>query len=176
MDGARASFDRLVAEHQGAVLKIARSILRDEHLGADAAQQTFLRLWRALEDGRAPRRTGGWLNRVAVTTALDLLRRRASRTVREEPLSGDRDAGERALPERAAGARELERRFERALERLSEGQRTIFLLRHSSGLSLAEIAETLGVALPTARTQFARACLELQEALRAFRPAREEPS
>ena len=171
MDGA--SFERLVAEHQGVVLRISRSILRDEHLGADAAQETFVRLWRSLEAGRAPERSGGWLQRVAVTTALDLARRRRTRTRREEALASEAPAtGAAALdaPERAAVAAEIEQRFERALALLSEGQRTIFLLRHSAGLPLAEIAATLDVALPTVKTQFARACLKLQAALRPFRP------
>ena len=51
-----------------------------------------------------------------------------------------------------------------------EGQRTVFLLRHEGGLPLAEVAETLGVALPTVKTQFARACLKLQSRLRPYRP------
>jgi RNA polymerase sigma-70 factor (ECF subfamily) len=186
-----ASFDRLVAEHQRSVLRISRSILRDEHLGADAAQETFVRLWRSLEAGRAPENSGGWLQRVAVTAALDLRRRRRSRAARERQLAGEPgpsdhararlEAGEPAFesreqPERAVHERELEERFERALATLSEGQRTIFLLRHSGGLTLAEIAETLDIALPTAKTQFARACLRLQAALRPFRPGTEEPS
>jgi len=71
--------------------------------------------------------------------------------------------------ERVAQA-ELAESFERALERLSDGQRTVFLLRHAGGLRLAEVAETLDVSLSTVKTQFARACLKLQDALRPFEP------
>jgi DNA-directed RNA polymerase specialized sigma24 family protein len=58
--------------------------------------------------------------------------------------------------------------FERALLELPDGQRTVFLLRHEGGLTLAEVADALGVAVPTAKTQFARACLKLQEKLAPF--------
>ena len=182
MAEARATFDRAVAEHQGTVLRVCRSILRDEHLGADAAQETFLRLWKRITERREPARSspatrgsedtgqlGGWLRSVAVTISVDQLRRVAAR-----PLSlvgADTDcATDAADPNASAETSELEARFERALETLSEGQRTVFLLRHSGGLSLREVATTLDVALPTAKTHFARACLRLQEALRPFHP------
>jgi RNA polymerase sigma-70 factor (ECF subfamily) len=162
----QALFERLVAEHERDVLRISRSMLRDEHLGADAAQETFIRLWRALDEGRAPERSGAWLRRVAITTALDLLRRRAARA--EEPAVSE-PLDERG-PGEALAAGELEQRFERAVATLPEGQRTIFLLRHSAQLSLSEVADSLGLALPTVKTQFARACLKLQQALRPFGP------
>ena len=167
MIGEQATFDRLVTQHQHTVLRVCRSILRDEHLGADAAQETFLRLWRRILDDRVPERSGGWLRRVAVTTSLDHARGRRARgrSADEAPV-----ATERSTPEGEVRARELQRRLDDALHQLSEGQRTIFLLRHEGGMSLREIAETLDLAVPTVKTQFARACLRLQHALRAFRP------
>ena len=170
MSASQAVFEQLVAEHERDVLRICRSVLRDEHLGLDAAQETFLRLWRQLDEGRNPERSGAWLRRVAITTALDLQRRRSARP--EEPVPALEPADERAerCPEQALSARELHERFERALTTLPDGQRTIFLLRHSAGLPLSAVADSLGLALPTVKTQFARACLKLQQSLRAFRP------
>ena len=80
-------------------------------------------------------------------------------------------------PDERASLAELRERLERALRDLPGGQRTVFLLRHEGGLSLREVADTLGVALPTARTQFARACLRLQRGLREFDPGgKRDPS
>ena len=157
-----SAFESIVAEHGATVQRVCTSILRDEHLGADAAQETFLRLWKRIHEGRAPTRFGGWLKRVAVTTALDLRRSR--------PRTSE-DEGEPVLPRTpadVAAKNELERRFERAVAALPEGQRTVFVLRHSGGLRLREVAETLGLALPTVKTHFARACLKLQTTLAAF--------
>lgn len=167
MSAARAHFERLVAEHERDVLRACRSVLRDEHLGKDAAQEVFVRLWRALGEGRSAERWAAWLRRAAVTVSLDLRRRAAAR-----PLAlAEVDAtSPRSDPADSAAARELEARLERALETLPEGQRTIFLLRHEGGYALPEIAATLGVALPTVKTQFARAALKLQCALRPFDP------
>lgn len=166
------SFDRLVAEHRAGVFRICRSILRDDHLGADAAQEAFLRLWRRLGDGRWPEHVAPWLKKAAVSAALDLARRRrvredAGRELLRGAEPGDLQTGEDGPA--AAESSELRRALARGLRELSEGQRTVFLLRHEGGLTLAEVAGVLGVALPTAKTQFARACLRLQTHLRAFR-------
>ena len=82
---ASPAFEALVAEHGRSVRRVCTSILRDEHLGADAAQETFVRLWSRMVEGRAPERFGGWLRRVAVTTSLDLLRRRPEADEAEPP-------------------------------------------------------------------------------------------
>jgi RNA polymerase sigma-70 factor (ECF subfamily) len=178
MAAAGPTFEQLVSEHRGRVYRLCRSILRDDDLGKDAAQETFLKLWRALSAGEAPDRPdrpdrighfGAWLRRVAVSTSLDLARRREVRS-RAEDTAGERPL---AAPDPAAGASlaELEERLERTLVHLSEGQRTVFLLRHDGGLSLREVAEATGVELSTARTQFARACLKLQAHLSSYDPS-----
>ena len=175
-----ASFERLVAEHRHAVLRHCRAIVRDDHLGADAAQETFVRLWRALSSGAAPQSVAAWLRRVATTASLDALRRGArvrAESRAETPDALVETAARDAPPDEEAAARELDERFEHALRSLSEGQRTVFLLRHAAGLPLAQVAETLGLAPSTVKTQFARACLALQHALRAFEPERKgDPS
>jgi RNA polymerase sigma-70 factor (ECF subfamily) len=170
------TFEELLERHERDVLRVCRSILRDDHLGADAAQETFVRLWQRITSGRRPEQSPAWLRRVAVSTSLDLVRRRrpGAQDVAESAARVSSDArrpqaGPRA-PETSVHATELAERFETALAELPEGQRTVFLLRHAGELTLAEVAETLDLALPTVKTQFARACLKLQEKLATYRP------
>lgn len=173
------TFEQLVARHEREVLGICRSILRDDHLSRDAAQETFLRLWKRLRERRDPTSVGGWLRKVALSNALDIARRGAAR--RDEPLAAAHETElEGTTPPVAERmqARELGLRYEAALAELSAGQRTVFLLRHEGGLGLAQVAETLGVSPATVKTQFARACLRLQAKLEPYRadtPHTEEP-
>jgi len=172
------TFDELVERHGPLVFRVCRAVLRDEHLGSDASQETFVKLWRRLADGADPRHVGGWLRRVAVSTSLDLARRRRARefatTLDPADEVGEvRDASACGPLERTSLA-ELERGLERAVRELPEGQRTVFLLRHEGGLPLCEIAAALDVALPTVKTQFARACLKLQRRLAPFDPDAEQ--
>ena len=166
-----ADCESLVARHKTVVLRVCRSILRDDHLGADAAQETFLRLWRRIGEGREPERSSAWLRRVAVSASLDLARTRTARTHEAAALESLADPRSEPGSQRdEAAAAELRSRFESALAELSDGQRAVFLLRHEGNLALSDVAETLGVSLPTVKTQFARACLKLQEKLATFRP------
>lgn len=167
------TFDELVSAHRRGVLQVCRSILRDDDLGRDAAQETFLKLWSALGSGSAPAHSGSWLRRVAVSTSLDLARRRDVRTRAEDAVADPSPSVAGDSPAEGASLVELEERLERALVQLSEGQRAVFLLRHHGGLSLREAAEALGIAHATARTQFARACLKLQEHLSSYDPRTE---
>jgi RNA polymerase sigma-70 factor (ECF subfamily) len=167
----RQLFERLVDEHRSEVARVCRSILRDEHLGADAAQEAFLRLWRALGQGEPPRSARAWLRRAATSAALDLARRRQVRLGAERAGALAPDARAAAgAPDTSAEGAELRAALEAALAELPPGQRTVFVLRHDGGLTLREVAETLDLALPTVKTQFARACLKLQAHLSAHRP------
>ncbi len=180
MTSAHPNFDALVAEHGGRVLGICTSIVRDEHLGADAAQEAFLRLWHQLRKSERPASLAAWLRTAAVSSALDLLRRRRVRDDAAQVV-GTQPAEEFAPdPSAPLEALELRMRLGSALQRLPEGQRGVFVLRHEAGLGLGEVARTLGVAESTVKTQFARACLRLQEHLAPFapeirRPARSHP-
>ncbi len=169
--GAAERFEHLVAENERGILRLCRAVLRDEHLGADAAQEAFVRLWRRLEQGDAEvlERPAAWLRRVALSAALDLARRREVRAG-DVPAGAARHESGACDPSPLAGAAlsELRLRLSAAVDELPEGQRSVFLLRHDGGLALREVAQLLGLALPTVKTQFARACLRLQARLQAW--------
>ena len=93
MPSAPPEFSALVAAHERDVLRQCRSVLRDEHLGADAAQETFVRLWRELQRGARPVELGAWLRRAALSCALDL-----RRNARRFPRAARRDADEHPQP------------------------------------------------------------------------------
>ena len=164
-------FRELVVRHEGRVLRLCRSILRDEHLGDDAAQDTFLKLWKRVLRRSVPERCEPWLDRVAISTSLDLVRRVRARDATWGEWVREAGAERVATPdaERELSGAELSAALERALHRLPDGQRAVFVLVHERGLSLADAARALDVAPSTAKTQFARACLKLQSRLSAHR-------
>ena len=178
---SRASFDSIVAEHEDELLRICRAVLHDEHLGRDAMQEAFVKLWRAGPRASEPAGRGAWLRRVALTSAIDLARRTARQgriQARAEEASSDpaeasttrpaaRDAASGTPAEHVLAA-ELRRELDAAVESLPDRQREVFRLRHHAGLPLAEVAARLGVEVTTVKTQFARACWKLQARLAPF--------
>jgi RNA polymerase sigma-70 factor (ECF subfamily) len=172
IEGAAPTFEAALDAHGPRVLRICRRILGDAHLGDDAAQEAFLRLWRALLSGEGPRAPGGWLVRAAASAAIDSLRRRR---LLPRSASDVGDADEAAAldapdprsdaPDAAAASADLAAKVEREVASLPAAQRTVFVLRHDATLPLSEVAPLLGVGLPTVKTHYARAVLRIRAAV-----------
>lgn len=135
-------------------------------------QDARIRLWKALEGEIRVEAPASFLYRVAVTAALDALRR--SRTRKEHVLVGDMapeddahqvpDAAENA--QAACERRDLQRGVRGGLAHLSEPRRRAVAL-HLQGFTVPEIAGLLGWSRSRARNLAHRGLKELQRLLRA---------
>ena len=67
-----AAFAALVERHGPMVLRVCRSILRDEHDAQDAMQATFLVLVRRAGDVRRRESVGSWLHGVALRVSAQI--------------------------------------------------------------------------------------------------------
>lgn len=72
MDGKPRIFDRVVEQYRPLVYSVCRRYLRDPADVDDAAQETFLKFSRSLEDIHG--HVAGWLTSAAYTTCLNLIR------------------------------------------------------------------------------------------------------
>ncbi len=133
----------------------------------DLAQETFLRVFRALPEfsPAGPARLSTWILTIATRLALDELRRRPSVLA---PLDETVPAPHRAdePSERAA----LGRAIERAVRALSPDHRAVFLLREYHGLEYDEIARALDLDTGTVKSRLSRARAALRDALAEVRP------
>ena len=153
-DLARAVGDRLMA--------IAYRILRDVDRAEDAVQQTLITAWRELPSLRDDTRFDAWLRRILVHACYAEARRRRTwaANVRVLPIDGSDGRDDMAAV--------LDRdRLERAFRRLSTEQSAIFVLHHYVGLTLAEVADELGVPLGTVKSRLHYATRSLRAALDA---------
>ncbi len=145
-----------------------RAVRRTLPSGADVedvVHATFLNLPRiaASYDGRASCRN--WLCGIGVRLAMRH-RRGAGRLQRMLGSFAQTVTGQGARdPEQRASHRQELAVLDRALARLSEKKRAVFVLVELEGLSAAEAAEALEIPAVTARTRLFHARRELQEAL-----------
>lgn len=131
-------------EHERMVLRVALRMTGRMDQAQDAAQETFLRLWRHLGSIDAEGGVKTWLYRTVTNICIDEIRRRRPR----EELDFDPPA-----PARHAGDLERSQLVALALKRLSERERAAIVLREIEGLETAEVAEILGTSEVTVRTQ-----------------------
>lgn len=175
--GDTGAFEELVRRHERPVYRLARSLLARSGDAEDAAQEAFLRLYRALRRLDPARPVAPYLYRLTVNVCRDLERRRRRDrgTVALEDLAPAREPADRRPDPSAAAVLAEERRIvTAALRSLPPRQRAALVLRDVQGLSTREVAEVLGSREVTVRTQICRARLKLRR-FRGRVQGKEEP-
>jgi RNA polymerase sigma-70 factor (ECF subfamily) len=155
--GEVEAFEQLMAHTESRLLALAWRILGDRHLAEDAAQETYLRVYRSLHTFRPDDPFEPWLVRIAVRVCYDLARKRGplpAPVEALESLEGD------AAPRNAEEAVLLGQRralVRRALASLPLAERTALVLRDLEGHSTEAVARILGVRPVTIRSQVSSA-------------------
>ena len=161
--GDPAAFNEFARTMVGRLYGIAKLVLRDPDIAADATQEALVAAWRDLSAVRDPDRFDAWIHRVLIRTCHRAARReRNRRTVEVHELPTD------GVPDRDTLPGLLDRdELERGFRRLSVDERAIVVLHHVEGLQLAEIAEILGVPLGTVKSRLHRSLETMRAALDA---------
>ena len=170
--GEISAFEELVRRHMKRVFAIANHITRCHEDAEEVSQETFLKACRHLKDFEGKAQFGTWLTRIAVHTALTKVSHSKFVQIgQEEKASSDPSIATndvpdwRPNPEELYSQYQLRQRLRRALEELPRLYSTVFLLRDMQGLSIAETAAALQLAIPTVKTRLLRARLQLREIL-----------
>jgi RNA polymerase sigma-70 factor (ECF subfamily) len=158
--GDLGAFEQLVARYQTMVHGLAMSILRRPEDAEEAAQDAFLKLFRAKATFDPSRALEPWLLRIAGNACRDKLRRRK---VAELPISRSGAADHDPLLELpdARAAQVSTRQFvdhtiRGELEQLSPRVREPLELKYLRGFTNQQIADALGISVSNVKVQLAR--------------------
>ncbi len=171
--GDLESFNRLVLAHQDQVYSLAYRFMGQRAAAEDAAQEAFIRAFRAIRSFRGEH-FRAWLLSITANACRDELRRQRRRPTRslDAPTSEDDpstldppDPG--ATPESIALNAELRGALERALLQLPEEWRLIVVLADVHGLSYDEVATAAALPLGTVKSRLSRARGRLRDILLA---------
>ena len=182
--GDRRAFDVLVVRYQDRIVNLCFRKLGDREEASDAAQEAFLKAYKAIGSFEEKSKFFTWLFRIAVNCAFTR-RRRRGREREAMPVSldqagagghgGDDDDGgrmeapdERDEPAARALRAEQAQRVEEAIAALDEDHHRIVLMRDVEGLAYEEIAEVLEIPIGSVKSRLHRARLVLREKLKAY--------
>jgi RNA polymerase sigma-70 factor (ECF subfamily) len=180
--GDETAFEALVAQHDGALRRVARTFVRTDSAADDVVQETWLGVVRGLDqfEGRSTLRT--WIFRILVNQA----RTRAVRDARSIPFSAlEQDEGPAvepaafgadgrwtSAPPRLEGdpetgllTAELREHLLAAVDALSRDQRAVITLRDLVGLPAPEVCELLDISDANQRVLLHRARARVRTAL-----------
>ena len=150
--------ERLVAQYQGAVLRTCYLYLCDRSQAEDAAQETFLKVYRSLDSFRGESSEKTWILKIAMRTCYDMNHSGWSRFF-------NRRVTPEMLPEASVPFTERDDALTQAVMRLPEKLRRVIILYYYQGLSVREIAETLGITQPSVSSRMKRGREKLKAAL-----------
>ncbi|HRH93022.1 MAG TPA: RNA polymerase sigma factor [Candidatus Peribacteria bacterium] len=132
--------------------------------GKELMQETFMRTWQYLSDGKTVDNMRAFLYRIANNLIVDESRKKRETSLEALQEAGFDPAGEDGNVKAAALLEE--RRVLETLTNLEKPYREVFIMRHIDGLKPAEIAELLGESANTVSVRLHRATEQLRKFLK----------
>jgi RNA polymerase sigma-70 factor (ECF subfamily) len=144
------------------MFNVAVRIVNNTGEAEDVLQDAFLDAFQKIHDFRQSSTFGAWLKQIVINRALNHLRNRKVQFIDIE--DAPEVANEETYDEEGI---ELDiQRVQSAIQQLPDGFRTVICLYLLEGYDHEEIAEIMGVAESTSRTQYIRAKKRLLEILK----------
>ncbi len=170
---AEEEFASIVESHRRQIFRFLLASTRDVDLAETLTQECFLKAHRNWARFRGESSPMTWLMRIAINLEKDHWRNRRLQFWRKTQTNAvDLDEASEWLPsdERSAEqqvlAKEQVARVWKALSRLSDRQRSIFLLRFVEERELSEIAQATGLSEGTVKAHLSRALGKVRAELR----------
>jgi RNA polymerase sigma-70 factor (ECF subfamily) len=161
--GDREAFMTVTRHYQRKVFLLAYSYLRNKEDALDVVQETFLRLHQKAHLFRKGRNFQNWLLQMAKNICIDTYRKhhskdrefRSKRSIEEIDPSFNHGSHDHS-------SSDLKEIFSGCLEKLSDKQRMIFVMKHYNHLQYSEIAQILDIALGTVKSLHFKAVRNLR--------------
>jgi RNA polymerase sigma-70 factor (ECF subfamily) len=171
------AFETLLHRYRIPLFNVVLRSVRDRGRAEEIYQDVWMRVIERAGDFRGDAKFSTWLYAIARNQCIDhqrkmKFRRHASLDATRDPDSAslaDRLADGGPSTERLAAGRRMQERIAAAVETLPDDQREVFLLRQLQGMPFAEVAEIVGVSVPTAKSRMRYALERLQRALADWR-------
>lgn len=145
-EGDRAAFARLVGKYQAYVFTISLRVLKDREVAEEAAQDTFIKVYKTLSSYRRDAKFSTWLYSVAYRTALDYARKKKTATQSLDNADNVLQIEDTAdTPLQNTENNNLREVLAEALRKLPGVDGTIVSLYYQGGKSVKEIAGILGL-------------------------------
>jgi len=171
-----ADFDSVVRQYWPKIFRFVLASVRDRDAAETLTQDCLLKAYQGRHLFRGDASLKTWLMQIAINLVRDFVRSRRMRfwqRVKEVAVDcaslNDGLAGRYVSPEAQAVANEQMEAVWRATGKLSERQRTVFLLRFVEDMDLLEIANVMGVTEGAVKVHLFRAVHTVRERIGGMR-------
>ena len=176
-NGDEAAFAVIVGRYRNPITNYLYRFLNDYEEAVDLAQETFVRVYFAIERYHTEYAFSTYIYRIATNLAISEIRKRKRRTILSltglfqndsDDVTEFQPADKKALPDKTLIDDEQERVIARAIATLPPKYRVPVILRDIEGRSYEEIASILELGLGTTKSRISRARGLLKEKLKSY--------
>ena len=164
-NGDRDAFRHLVEQYKDVLFGTAVLMTGNRAIAEEQVQEALLSAWRGIRGFRRGNPVKPWLLRILVNVVLSQQRKRAVETVRFNGNGPEEHDYSSDDPAETLDALENRLALRRAIAGLSPDHRQVVALRYFAGLTVPEVARTLGVREGTVKSRLHRALAILRHQL-----------
>lgn len=158
------AFEILVDSYQKRLYWHIRRIVISHDDADDILQETFIKIFRSIENFRSESSLFSWIYRIATNQALDFLKKRASeRNCSIEDLQYDRSSHLEA--DIYFEGDEIQRKFQKAIATLPEKQQLVFNMKYFQEMKYEEISEILDTSVGALKASYHHAVQKIKNYL-----------
>jgi len=172
LEGDDEAFTRVVETYQRPVYNLCYRMLGNAGDAEDAAQEAFLRAYKALDRYDPKRSFATWLLSIASHYCIDQLRKRRFTTfsIDDEDHAWLEPPDPGPNPEGSLNIKEKQEQVQALLENLSPKDRSAVVLRYWYNYSYEEIAQSLSLTVSAVKSRLHRARRELANVWQTQQP------
>ncbi len=164
--GDRTAFNELVKRHHEKVYWVARRLLGDHDDALDITQDAFVKAWSTIGNFRGDAQPYTWLYRIATNLSLNKIRAAKVRTLLRLNDDHDNVPGDDLDPLAGLAQSEARSIIERAIARLPDKQRAVFVLRYYEELPYDDIAAILQTSVGGLKANYFHAVRKIEASVR----------
>ena len=157
--GDSTAFSYVFQKYYQALYQFAGRFVKDAQTAENIVQDVFVKLWTNRENCLITSSLKSYLYAATRNTALNFLSREKKQLSTEDLMSDRQDTT--ANPEERIIENEMIDGVHKAIEKLPEKCRSIYLMKRYDDLKYHEIAEILDISINTVKTQMKRALKSL---------------
>ena len=144
LQGSPSAFDELVVNHQGSLLRISRSILKDENMAQDAVQETFIRLLKQASSIKEHSKVTSWLFSTCRNISIDFIRKEQRSRALSDTVALEKETTSPA-PDSSVEKKDMIRHVHETMKKLTPNESSCIILKLIEEKSYREISAITGL-------------------------------
>jgi RNA polymerase sigma-70 factor (ECF subfamily) len=174
--GNLAAFEEIISRYDSKVMNLSLRFTRNQEDAEEVMQDVFTTVYRKIDGFRGQSAFSSWLYRIVVNAAfMKLRKKKQNQTISMEDLAPavkqyciERDTATTTHSYGVAVTRELQDVLQRAIDRLPDQYRAVFVLRDVDGLSNQETGQILDLSVPAVKSRLHRSRIMLRRRLQRY--------